>query len=114
MTPAPTFRDEVLNHLDDDILSFGWLRQMAERDFGYPIAASRRAVIEMVFDLVQARIAVVGSAQSRGGMVIIQPWSEKGEALIEKMNQELDAVPPEECDWVFWLQLLEHYNGNEK
>jgi hypothetical protein len=111
MTAAHTFREEALRQLGDDILSFGWLRQIAERYFRHQVGAeSRLAVFDLVQDLVESGIVVVGSARNNGSIVLIDPWHEKGEALRTRLEREVEAASPGDQDWVFWLQLAKHYN----
>ena len=110
MNPSQSFRDEALRQLQNDILSVGWLRQMAELDFAYGTDESLGAVFDLVVALVDSGVAVVGCARSNGKMVLIEPWEEKGQALKEKMNKEVDTAPPIDKDFAFWLQLTKHYN----
>src|SRR5450432_3247724 len=109
MISPHAFRDEVIRQLEDDILSFGWLRQMAELDFGHPAGAnSREAVFDLVCSLVDSGLAVVGDAKNEGKKILIYPWCERGEALKEKMARELDEASSKDQNWVFWLQLSAH------
>ncbi len=103
-----TLRDEILRQLETDILSYGWLRQLAKSD-SHGSAESRHHVLDLVSALVDDGLAVVGLARSDDNMVVIYPWSERGEALKERMAREVDNVSPDDKDWVFWIQLSEHY-----
>lgn len=110
MNPLPAFYEATVKQLESDILSFGWLRQMAERDFGYPAGPeSVRAVFDMVQTLVDSGVSVVGYARNNGERVVIQSWPERSEALREKLTRTVDAAIPEDRDWVFWIQLVKHY-----
>lgn len=110
MTPDHAFRDEVISQLEGDILSFGWLRQMAELEFGHAAGGdSRRAVFDLACTLADSGIAVVGDAKSDGKIVLISAWCQRGEALKEKMAGKVDGAPPEDRDWAFWLQLSVHH-----
>ncbi len=109
MVSRDTLRDEVIRQLEGDILSFGWLRQMAELEFGHPAGnASRIAVFDLVSALVDSGVAVVGDAKNDGKMVLVYPWCELGEALKERMRGAVDAASSEDQDWVFCLQLSAH------
>lgn len=111
MNPLPAFREAAVSQLEGDILSFGWLRQMAELDFGYPAGAeSVRAVFDVVQALVESGVSVVGNARNDGERVVIQPWPERNEALRMKLTRTVDAASSEDRDWVFWIQLVKHYN----
>lgn len=111
MISSHTFRDEVELQLEVDILNFGWLRQIAERDYGHKVGAeSNRAVFDLVQALVGLGIALVGSARNDGERVLIHPWHERGEALREKLGREVNGASPKDRDWVFCLQLAKHYN----
>ncbi len=110
MNTSSSFRDEVLRQLKTDILSFGWLSQIAEREFHYTASESKHYVFEVVSALADTGVAVIGAARIDGEIVLIDPWTESGAALKERMAHEVDAAPPGDKEWAFWLQLAEHYN----
>ena len=109
MNSSDDFRAEVIRQLEGDILSFGWLRQMAEMEFGHSVGgASRKVVFDLACALVDLGVAVVGDAKNDGKMVLVYPWRERGEALKERMSRKVDSVSPQDQNCAFWLQLLAH------
>ena len=111
MISSSAFHDEVIRQLGGDILSFGWLCQMAELEFGHRAGTdSRNAVFDLICTLVDSGVALVGDAKNNGKVVLIYPWCERGEALKEKMTRTVDDVSPEDRAWAFWVQLLAHHD----
>lgn len=103
---ASALRDEVVRQLDFDVLSYGWLLQIAKTVTGFPEETTlRQAVLDTIIHLVDCNIAVVGEARKENNMVVIHAWADRGESLREKLEISLVQTTPENRDWVFWLQL---------
>jgi hypothetical protein len=106
-SPTSHFSDTLL---EGDVLSYGWLRQMAELNFGSLAGSERdRMVFDLVCDLIEAGVAVVGDAQNDGKMLLIHPWPERSAPLRERLERAVAEASPGDQDWAFWLQLTEHY-----
>ena len=108
------YRDEVVKQLHDDILSYGWLRQIAETQFGIPTnASSQREILDVFVSLIDSGSVVIGEARNEDGMVLIHSWSERGESLMTRIETVLEEASEEDRNWVFWLQLRSDYEKNE-
>ncbi|MEZ5304271.1 MAG: hypothetical protein R3F11_27060 [Verrucomicrobiales bacterium] len=102
-------RREILRHLEDDILSFGWLAQLAAEmlpDFT-PLESA-----DLLFDLLQQmvdeRVVVIGSAELMEEIVMIEPWEETGAPLGARMRAETEDATPDR-EFCFWIQLRRHF-----
>lgn len=103
MSALQKFEAEILSQLEGDILSFGWLRQLAAPDL------KEEAVFDAAATLVDSGIVVIGDAKSERGMVIIEKWRETGSDMKKKMRHRVDSASDMDRDFCFWLQLAKHH-----
>jgi len=103
MSAHQKLETEILSQLEDDILSFGWLRQLAAPDL------KEEAVFDAAVTLVDSGIVVIGDAKSERGMVIIEKWRETGDDLKGKMRHRVDSASDLDRYSCFWLQLARHH-----
>ena len=103
MSALQKFEAEILSELEGDILSFGWLRQMAAPDL------KEEAVFDAAVELVDSGTVVIGDAKSEGGIVIIEKWRETGSDMKKKMRDRVDSASDMDRDFCFWLQLAKHH-----
>lgn len=107
MKPSSDMLAEIESQLQDDILHFGWLCQIA-RDL-HPSFAEWEivdCVISAVSHLAKDRLIVVGAAAETNGMVQIQPWPVRPEELPIQIIKAMSSGDREFC---FWIQLTKHY-----
>jgi hypothetical protein len=103
---------EIREQLEDDILYFGWLRQLAESEMESASPNQRQdAVLDISVRLVDASVAVLGSAERQKDLVVIQPWSERGHALRERIQKCIVSASTADRDFCFWVQLKKHYEA---
>ena len=103
MSALQNFKAEVLSQLEGDILSFGWLRQLAAPDL------KEEAVFDAAVTLVDSGLVVIGDAKAERGMVIIEKWRETGSDMKNKMRHRVDSASDMDRDFCFWLQLAKHH-----
>jgi hypothetical protein len=103
MSASQKLEAEILNQLEGDILSFGWLRQLAANNL------NEDAVFDAAVALVDSGLVVVGDARSDQGVVIVGKWNEIGRDLKDKMRRRVSSAPESDRDFCFWLQLAKHH-----
>ena len=108
MKTNPDILAEIESQLQDDILHFGWLCQIA-RDHCPSFTDSEivGCVTAAVTQLAKDRAIVVGDAAESNGMVQIRPWTIPPEKLSARLTETItDSQDREFC---FWIQLTKHY-----
>ena len=108
MSRSPDILAEIKSQLQDDILHFGWLCQIA-RDL-YPSFTDSEivgCVTAAVTHLAKDRAIVVGDATESDGVVQIQPWTIEQEKLPARLTETVTGSKDRE--FCFWIQLTKHY-----
>ena len=107
MSPSTDILAEIESQLQDDILHFGWLCQIA-KDHCPSFTDSEIVdyVSAAVTHLAKDRVIVVGDAAESNGMVLIQPWPIRPEELPARISEATSSSDREFC---FWIQLTKHY-----
>ncbi len=97
--------EAILSDIADDILHFGWLRQIV-RD-AYPrlkVADVSDIVVAAVKELERCHVIVVGDAREIDGKVQILTWNVSGDELEKRMRFVIDkaenAVGSSFCFWI--------------
>src|SRR5262245_55991534 len=108
MNPSPDILAEIESQLQDDILHFGWLCQIA-RDHCPSFTDSEivDCVSAAVTHLAKDRVIVVGDAAESNGIVQIQPWTIPQETLPARITEAVTGSKDRE--FCFWIQLTKHY-----
>ncbi|MCH2182375.1 MAG: hypothetical protein MK108_10250 [Mariniblastus sp.] len=121
MPPSPELMAEIRNQLQDDILSFEWLAQIARLEF--PRQSEREnvaAVMEAVTRLHEQGLIMVGEAKVVDEICMIEPWPESGQALCDRLEtvtaawpgpaaaMELETAEAEQLRFCFWIQWKKH------
>ena len=124
MPPSPELMAEIQDQLQDDILSFDWLAQIARLEF--PNQREREnvaAVIEAVTRLHGQGWIIVGDAKVVDEFCLIEPWPESGQALCDRLESvtapwpepaaamELETAEAEKLRYCFWIQWKKPANG---
>lgn len=121
MPPSPELMAEIQDQLQDDILSFEWLAQVARLEF--PNQSERKnvaAVMEAVTRLHEQGLIIVGEAKVVDEICLIEPWPESGQALSDRLESvtapwpepaaamELETAEAEKLRFCFWIQWKKH------
>jgi len=108
MSPTADMLAEIESQLQDDILHFGWLCQIA-RDHCPSVTDSEivDCVTAAVTHLAKDRVIVVGDAVESNGIVQIQPWTIPQETLPARIAETVTGSKDRE--FCFWIQLTRHY-----
>ena len=105
--------DEIKLQLEDDILSFGWLRQLANtQNSERPESECVDAVISTVLKLHSDRQIVIGNAYESDNTVLVSSWTETNDVLAAKMRSEtirLDGTDDQQ--FCFWIQSIVDFAG---
>lgn len=97
--------DEIRFQLKEDILSFGWMVQIAQLQNPKDAPAAHvNAVFEAIILLRASDEIVVGAAKNVAGHVRIEPWPEQGEELRSRLIQTSDSATGLDRDFCFWIQ----------
>ncbi|MEZ6093257.1 MAG: hypothetical protein R3C03_03320 [Pirellulaceae bacterium] len=103
--------NEVRSQLNDDILSFGWMCQIARLQ--NPLLSeqdSTDAVIDCLMGLHKDGLLVIGTAFQKNGMVLIDAWMQAGEELRKRMTSEIAKhIDSTDRDFCFWAQLSDDH-----
>lgn len=82
MTVDHQLATEIKDHLNDDILYFGWMVQNARlQNPGRTESDNVNAVLDFVSGLHRDGEIVVGNAYNQIDMVLIDPWPETAQDL---------------------------------
>ena len=101
---------EIKRQLDDDILNFAWVVQIARlQDPERTEPDCVNVVLESVTELHRNGEIVVGSARNENDMVLIEPWSETGQDLRIRMMCAIEKSNVADRASCFWIQLTEHF-----
>ena len=102
---------EIISQLEDDILSYGWMIQIAQQQKPERSEAEcTNAVLDSVIKLHNDAAIVVGNAHQSDGMVLINPWSEQNDELRTRMASEiLKYNESDDQAYCFWVQLSVHF-----
>lgn len=108
MSPSPDLLADIESQLQDDILHFGWLCQIA-RDHCPSFTDSQivDSVAAAVTHLAKERVIVVGDVAESNGIVQIQPWTSPQEKLPARLTETITGSKDRE--FCFWIQLTKHY-----
>lgn len=99
---------EIKAQLEDDILHFAWILQIARTQKpGRTKSNWLNSVLDSVTAIHSSGDIVVGNARTAHGMVLIEPWSEVGQDLRTRMESEIEASGDRE--FCFWLQNAKHF-----
>ena len=103
---------EITSQLEDDILSYGWMLQIAQLQ--NPESDDREfatAVVDSVIKLHNDGLIVVGETQLSNEMVLINPWQEENNALRARMISEITKYNGSvDQTFCFWIQLSEQFS----
>jgi hypothetical protein len=101
---------EITDQLEDDILYFGWMVQIARiQNPDRAESDNIRAVIDCVTELQSQGTIVVGNVRDAGGLLLIDRWPEKGQDLQARMATAIEASAGDDRLFCFWIQLAEHF-----
>ncbi|PZD73357.1 hypothetical protein C1752_02255 [Acaryochloris thomasi RCC1774] len=105
--------DEIKSQMEDDILYFGWMVQIARLQNPARIESdSINAVIEAVVKLHSDGTIVVGKTYESNGMVLIDAWSVANKDLRTQIESEVASHDSSgDQSFCFWIQLAEHYTS---
>ena len=99
---------EIESQLQDDILHFGWLCQIAKDHCpSFTDSEIVDCVSDAVTHLAKDRVIVIGDAAERNGIVQIQPWTTPAETLSARIAEAVTGSTHRE--FCFWIQLTKHY-----
>lgn len=103
--------DEITSQLEDDILYFAWMVQIARlQDPERNETECTNAVLDSVIKLHNDGTIVVGNVFQSDGMVLISPWHEKNGELRKRIESEIAKYNgSEDQAFCFWVQLTEHF-----
>lgn len=101
---------EIKAQLEDDILHFAWILQIARTQKpGRTESNWLNSVLDSVTAIHSSGDIVVGNARTAHGMVLIEPWSEVGQDLRTRMESEIEASDGDDFEFCFWLQNAKHF-----
>jgi len=101
---------KIEEQLHDDILHFGWIRQIASlRHPGNDASQCVESVMDAVLYLHQKQVIVIGDAHEIDGVVLIRPWQESGSALRNRAWSAVSESLAKDRDFCFWIQLTKHF-----
>jgi hypothetical protein len=101
---------EIKDQLNDDILYFGWMVQIARlQNPDRTESDNVNAVLDSVSDLHREGKIVVGNAHNQNDMVLIEPWPETAQGLRTRMVSAIDTSDVDDRAFCFWIQLTEHF-----
>lgn len=99
---------EIKAQLEDDILHFAWILQIARtQNPDHTKSNWLNSVLDSVTALHSSGDIVVGNARTAHGMVLIEPWSEMGQDLRTRMESEIETSGDRE--FCFWIQHVKHF-----
>ncbi|MCP5537208.1 MAG: hypothetical protein H7A51_13390 [Akkermansiaceae bacterium] len=103
-------KGDICDQLESDILYYDWIDQTAIEYFA-PLSDDDRldVVISMISSLVDDGVIVVGDARLAEDIVVIDAWSETGDALVIRMRDTVLSHSGEDRLYCFWIQKREHY-----
>jgi len=99
--------EEIRNQLQHDILSYGWLRQIARQY--HPLGTSTEIsalVRDAVQDLASKGDINLGIAKEMNDRAVIVPWSVEMKESLAKLEETISATNPEEDaedGYAFWI-----------
>jgi hypothetical protein len=102
---ATEFTNEIRTQLEDDILEYGWIAQIA-RDY-FPEFDDQQLAEEIcsaIRDLLETRYAVIGDAVAKNGLIEIREWPGSIDEKLSRVKAvigELGLYP--EMSHGFWL-----------
>ena len=100
----------IKDQLQDDVLNFAWMVQIARlQDTDRTESDCVNAVLDSVIHLCRDGEIVVGNARNESDMVLIEPWPETGLDLRTKMVSVIETSGGEDRESCFWIQLTEHF-----
>lgn len=101
---------EIGKQLQDDILHFGWIRQIASLQHpDYDAAQCVESVMDAVVYLHETQVIVIGDAHESDGVVLIRPWQESGSDLRKRAQFAMSEPLARDRDFCFWIQLTKHF-----
>lgn len=114
---------EAKEQLQDDLLAFSWLVQMARQlDAERTEPQNVETVIDCVVHLHGQGTVVVGNAVLKNDLCLIDAWPESGQGLHARLESvtaewrgpqhamQLKTAEAEKLRFCFWIQLAEYYN----
>lgn len=98
---------EIKDQLNDDILHFAWMVQIARLlKPGQNETDGIGAVLDSVIELYNDGFIVVGPAREANGMVVIDAWPDTEHDLRARMEFEIAKYEgTQDQDFCFWIQL---------
>ena len=101
---------EITDQLEDDILHFTWMVQIARlQNLERAESDNISVVLDSVTALHGQGIIVVGNARDANGMMLIDPWPETAQDLRTRMASAIEQSDGDDRDFCFWIQLVEHF-----
>ena|GEM_PF-4462036 len=95
---------EIQFQLNEDILSFGWMVQIARlQNPGGVDADWVNAVDDAIVLLAAGDEIVVGNTKILDGRVHIEPWPEKGQELRDRLARSRESAVGLDRDFCFWV-----------
>lgn len=108
MTIDQQLVSEIQEHLEDDILNFAWILQIARTQKPNCRESNwLNSALDSVIALHSSGDIVVGNARTANGIVLIEPWSEIGQDLRTRMESEIETSGDRE--FCFWIQHTKHF-----
>ncbi len=114
---------EAKEQLQDDMLAFSWLVQMARQlDAERKEPQNVETVIDCVVHLHGEKTVGVGNTVLKNDLCLIDAWPESGQALRARLKSataewrgpqhamQLKTAEAEKLRFCFWIQLTEDYN----
>ena len=101
---------EIESQLEDDVLYFGWLVQIArQQNPTYTESECADVVLDSIARLHRDGTIVVGNARETDGMVLIDAWPELNHDLRDRMESVIAESKNRDRDICFWIQLTKHF-----
>lgn len=106
MQQVEELAQEIRFQLNGDILSFGWIVQIARLQSPGGVEVDWvSAVYDAIGLLASGGEIVVGNASNLDGRVHIESWPEKGQELRDRLVRSTESAVELDRDFCFWVGL---------